>query len=253
MTPVHDVHVISLRRSVQRRDEFLRRNGHLRCTVFDAIDGQELTREQLRETGLFAPALERTYTPGAYGCALSQHALWQRAASVAGPTTIAEDDAVFREDFASAAAAVIAQLPADWDFVLWGWNFDSSLVVQLLAGVSPAAMVFDQRRLRGGIDRFVKLRDPVIPLRLHNCLGTPAYTVSPRGAARLLSLCFPLTELTLQVPLVPNVIPNTGLDIAMNTAFPNLSAWVCFPPLAVTPNDRGTSTVQVPHAGTLPA
>lgn len=238
------LHVISLARTADRRAEFARRNAHLAWTWFEAVDGHALSREEIAATGHFAGPLAARYTPGAVGCALSHRALWEQTASTNAAITIAEDDAVLRGDFAEASAALVAGLPADWDMVLWGWNFDSSLVVQALPGVSAAAMLFDQQRLRGALADFQDLRDPVLPLRLNACFGMPAYSVSARGAAKLLSLCFPLTEVTMRVPLVHADVTNTGVDVAMNVAYPNLSAWACFPPLAVTPNDLERSTVQ---------
>ncbi len=48
---------------------------------------------------------------------------------------MAEDDAVFREDFVAAQAEFLDKLLPGWDFVLWGWNFDSMLSVRILPGV----------------------------------------------------------------------------------------------------------------------
>jgi hypothetical protein len=36
-------------------------------------------------------------------------------------------------------------------------------------------------------------------------------------------------------------LPNIGIDVSMNAAFPNTRSFACFPPLAVTPNVRGTA------------
>lgn len=245
------IRVISLKRTPQRLESFGRRNAHLPWTMHEAVDGARLQPDAVAAAGLFAPALARSYTAGAIGCAMSHRQLWLQAAGSGRALTVAEDDAVFRGDFGTSSQALLARLPAGWDFVLWGWNFDSSLVVQMLPGISPAALLFDQPRLRASLDEFQALRDPVLPLRLDKCFGMPAYTVSAAGAARLLRLCFPLTELLLRVPLVHADVPNTGVDVAMNAAYPNLSAWACFPPLVVTPNELERSTVQerpVPHA-----
>lgn len=238
------IRVITLQRTPERLEAFEHRNSHLPWAVHEAVDGTRLSADDVAASGLFAPALAQTYTTGALGCALSHRELWQQAVESGSPLTIAEDDAVFRGDFLASSRALLQRLPADWDFVLWGWNFDSSLVVHMLPGVSPAALLFDQARLRASLGVFQDLRDPVLPLRLDKCFGMPAYSVSAAGAARLLRLCFPLTELLLRVPLVHAVVPNTGVDVAMNAAYPNLSAWACFPPLVVTPNELERSTVQ---------
>lgn len=242
------IRVISLQRTPKRLAAFEQHNAHLPWSRHEAVDGERLSAEDVAASGLFTPAVAQSYTAGALGCAMSHRQLWLQAAEAGEPLTIAEDDAVFRGDFPAASQALLAQLPADWDFVLWGWNFDASLVVQLLPGVSPAALLFDQRRLRASLAEFQALRVPSLPLRLDKCFGIPAYTVSAAGARHLLRLCFPLTALTLRVPLIHSDVRNTGIDIAMNAAYPNLSAWACFPPLAVTPNEAERSTVQVSAA-----
>src|SRR6478609_9057407 len=98
MHPVASVKVISLERSVERRAEFARRNPRLAYEFFTAVDGVALSPQAVAATGLFQPGLD--YTAGAFGVALSHHALWDETIRTGAPLTIAEDDAVFREDFA---------------------------------------------------------------------------------------------------------------------------------------------------------
>jgi glycosyl transferase family 25 len=241
---LHPIRVISLQRTPERRQAFLDRNGHLPTSFFDAVDGARLSPEDIAATGLFAPALARTYTPGAYGCALSHWQLWGEAIDRGEPVTVAEDDAIFRRDFAERSQEVLARLPAGWDVVLWGWNFDSVLSVHAMPGVTPAAMVFDQALLRGSLDIFQRSTDPVLALRLDRCFGNPAYTISAAGAQRLRRLCFPLAELSVRFPLLNREYPNLGIDMAMNAAYSNTASYVSFPALAVTCNDHATSTVQ---------
>jgi hypothetical protein len=80
-------------------------------------------------------------------------------------------------------------------------------------------------------------------LRLHRALGTVCYTVSPKGAAKLTALCVPLAPQRVYFPLLDRESDNTGIDIAMNAAYPQLAAYVGFPPLALTLNDPALSTV----------
>jgi GR25 family glycosyltransferase involved in LPS biosynthesis len=241
---LHPIRVISLQRTPERRQAFLGRNGHLPSTFFDAVDGARLTPEDIAATGLFAPGLARTYTAGAYGCALSHWQLWGEVIERRAPLTIVEDDAVFRHDFAERSQEVLARLPDGWDMVVWAWNFDSVLSVHAMPGVTPAAMVFDQALLRGSLDTFQRSTDPVLPLRLDRCFGVPAYTISAAGAERLRRLCFPLAELSVRFPILNREFPNLGIDMALNAAYSSTSTWVSFPALAVTCNDLATSTIQ---------
>jgi glycosyl transferase family 25 len=96
---LHPIRVISLQRTPERRQAFLGRNGHLPSSFFDAVDGERLTPEDIAATGLFAPALARTYTPGAYGCALSHWKLWGEAIDSRRAAHRGRGRRVFRFDF----------------------------------------------------------------------------------------------------------------------------------------------------------
>jgi glycosyl transferase family 25 len=235
------VQIISLERSTARRTEFARRNRCLAFEFFDAVDGAALTREAVAASGLFAPGLH--YTAGAHGAALSHHALWTRAAAGAAPLTIAEDDVIFREDFAAAHEDILAGLLPGWDMVLWGWNFDSILALRLLPGL-PGVMAFDPGTVAKALAGFAYTTTRPQAFRLDVAFGLPAYTISPNGAKKLLARAFPLADFTRTLPLMPQAVRNDGIDTALTNIYPSVDAYVCFPPLAMTPNDRAASTIQ---------
>ncbi len=238
---MNPVQVISLERTPQRRSEFARRNPHLDYQFFDAVDGAALTPEAIAATGLFGPGLP--YTRGAYGVALSHHALWQKTIALAEPMTIAEDDAIFREDFAVARAQMLEGMLPGWDMVLWGWNFDSVMGLRVVPGM-PAAMAFDQRAMLAALPGFRFTTTRPQAFRLDFAFGLPAYTISPGGAKKLTARCFPLTDFTTAVPILPQPVRNEGLDVALSRAYPLTDSYACFPPLALSPNDRAASTIQ---------
>jgi len=238
---MRSVQVISLERTPERRLNFARRNPHLDFAFFNAVDGAALTPEAIAATGLFRPGLP--YTRGAFGVALSHHALWQQAMALGEPLTIAEDDAIFREDFENARAELLATLQPGWDMVLWGWNFDSVLQLRVLPGM-PAAMAFDQQAMLAALPGFAFTTTRPQAFRLDIAFGLPAYTVSPGGAKKLLARCFPLTDFTRQVPILPQPVRNEGIDTALTQIYPSTDSYACFPPLALSPNDRAASTIQ---------
>jgi GR25 family glycosyltransferase involved in LPS biosynthesis len=234
------VKVISLERSVERRAEFRHHNSHLDYEFFNAVDGLALAPETVAGCGLFQAGLP--YQTGAYGAALSHYSLWREAIRTGRPLTVAEDDAIFRLDFAQAHAALLSGLAPDWDIVLWGWNLDSILAIELLPGVSTT-MYFDYVQLLEKIDEFRRGASRSRLFRLDKCFGLPAYSISPEGARKLTSQCFPLANFTLSVPLIGNV-PNFGLDVATSRIYGALNSFVSFPLLAMTRNDRLASTIQ---------
>jgi GR25 family glycosyltransferase involved in LPS biosynthesis len=236
------VKVISLARTQDRRDAFARQNPHLAFEFFEAVDGRALGEEQLRDPQLFVQPLK--YTRGAYGCALSHLQLWDQAIALGQPVTVAEDDAVFRNDFHEQSKAVMAQLPQDWDLVMWGWNFDSILSLMSMAGVSPAIMVFNQDVLCENIANFQASTTRSHPLGLDRCFGTVAYTISPAGARRFRQQCFPIRHFDLYFPVLDKELANSGIDIAMNAIYADTQSFAAFPPLVATRNERNVSTVQ---------
>jgi GR25 family glycosyltransferase involved in LPS biosynthesis len=236
-----DIRVISLARHAKRRAEFRNRNAHVAASFFDAVDGDALTPDEIAGSGLFTPEVAATYGPHAYGAAMSHWRLWKDAAAGTGPVTIAEDDAVFRADFNERSAEVLASLPKGWDVVLWGWNFDSVLSVLPMRGVTPVAMLFDQDAMRGALDEFQALEEPVRALPLEKAFGLLAYTVSPTGAARLIERCFPQRPQEVFLPAYGRYLSNIGVDVAAAAAYRELRSFACFPPLAISPNRRGES------------
>jgi glycosyl transferase, family 25 len=157
--------------------------------------------------------------------------------------TVAEDDAVFNRHFSGKAAGVLHELPADWDIVLWGWNFDAILHVELIDGLKRSVMRFDHARLEHRIGEFQNTDYRVLPLRLLAAFGIVCYSVSPRGARRLLDRCFPLANELISIPGCRRRLPNTSVAHVMNKHYGDLKSYVSFPPLVWTENDKQSSDV----------
>jgi glycosyl transferase, family 25 len=239
------IHLINLDRSTERLAEFRRHNSHLEDVErFSAIDGSKEDMASLVRRGLFEPGVPEAYGAGAVGAALSHLALWTRAIERKETLTVCEDDAIFNHGFVAAAERVIADLPSDWDFILWGWNFDAHLLFELLPGVSPCLCCFDEATMRQGIHAFQHRAIAPQSFKLIRALGIPCYSVSAKGARALKAACFPSARIKVHFPGLDRHLPNFGVDVMMNHAFPNLKAFVSFPPLAITPNELKTSTIQ---------
>ncbi len=237
------VYVISLERSPERLATFLARNAHLENVErARAVDGEMIDRNDLLARGVIAPGLG--YSQARLGCAMSHACLWQIVAAGDAPVTIAEDDAIFRHDFAGTASRLLAGLPADWDLVLWGWNFNSVLALDLIPGVSSAVVIGDIAALRQNVARFQASLLPVSLFRLLRAHGMPGYSLSPAGARKLIRLCLPLRPLDVQFPVVGPLTRNDGIDIAMSAALPRMQAFVGLPPLVASENRPETSTIQ---------
>jgi hypothetical protein len=114
-----------------------------------------------------------------------------------------------------------------------------------LPGVSPCLCCFDEERMRAGIAAFQDRA--VVPqvFRLQRALGIPCYSISAKGARVLKAACVPLARIKVYFPGLDRHLPDFGIDIMMNNAYPQITAFVSFPPLVITRNEIGKSTVQI--------
>ncbi|MBL9080867.1 MAG: glycosyltransferase family 25 protein [Planctomycetales bacterium] len=238
-----DIHFLNLDRRTDRQEQFLRHNSSIgTLSRISATDGSQLDREQLVKDRVIEPDLAH-FSPGAIGNAVSHYHFWQRCAAGTQPVTIAEDDAVFNYGFAPAADKVLQQLPAEWDIILWGFNFNSILHVGLFDGLNESVLHFSRSQLGDDQTAYQRRTIHPTPLRLVNAFGLVCYSISPGGARRLLERCFPLCNELVSVPGLKAEIHNMTLDTEMNRHFGSLEAFVCFPPLVWTENDRTQSDV----------
>ncbi len=237
------VFYLNLLKRKDRNDEFLRRNSPgADCRRVDAPEGRLPRVEELLAHGIIAEPLE-AYSPGVLACAISHKELWEQAVSSGTALTIAEDDAVLNRRFSEKAAKVLAALPADWDLILWGWNFDSILHCDIIPGLKDCVMRFDPSPLREGQDRFQDIDVDPIAMRLFGAFGIFCYTVSPKGARLLRQYCFPLRNELVPIPGLGGRLMNFSLDVVMNKYYRLMKAYVSLPPLAWSENDKTTSSL----------
>ena len=231
-------HVISLQRTPQRFAEFRSRNSHLKdYRIFPAIDGSTVDLGQLQSEGYLDNTL--TYSLGAIGNALSHIKLWELASAGGEVLTIVEDDSLLHHDFCAISRDVLSQMPRDWDLVIWGWNFDGAFAVDF--GLGPSQAIFDPKAMRAGMDRY--LRTPVSPSlrKLIVAFGMHCYSISQNGAKKFLSIICPLRNMRVVTSI--REFDNRGLDAMMNNFYPSLSCYAAIPPVALTINDKGVSTI----------
>ncbi|MBC6417928.1 MAG: glycosyltransferase family 25 protein [Prochloron sp. SP5CPC1] len=135
--------VLNLKRRSDRREKFqqLNRQSDIQFVWVEAIEGRELDISQLIEQGLLFRQYEH-FTPGQLGNAMSHRMLWQQCVEKDTPLIICEDDAVLRQDFAAGFTHIYQQLPATWDCVFFGYNFDSILDIEIIPGVNLQGSFF---------------------------------------------------------------------------------------------------------------
>jgi len=236
------INLINLDRSPDRLAEFTRNNSFLpQIRRFSGIDGKSLDLAALVAEGLLAP--DTPWSVGAIGSSLSHVRLWEEAIETRRAVTICEDDVVFNRHFTTASRALLHALPSGWDFVLWGWNFDVYTAYELVRGAGTCVAHLDQASLAQGLAEFQVQRFTPQPFRLIRAFGQPCYTISPRGAAALRQACLPLRAATVQLPEVGGHVVAQDVGVLAPGTYPAINAYLCWPPLAATPNDPTRSTV----------
>jgi GR25 family glycosyltransferase involved in LPS biosynthesis len=246
LTPISksvvQIRLINLDRSTDRLAEFQKRNAHLRDVVrFTAIDGQLLDREKLIKEDIITR--DCSYDNGSLGCAMSHITLWRMAVDEQRTITIAEDDAIFSYTFEGQAERVLALLPEDWDVILWGWNFDAPLRIDMLPGVSGATVRCNQEHMRQNIEQFQRLQIAPVLVKVLHSWGTMCCTVSPKGAQALLNICLPLRPTLIDIPGYDRRFEAKSLDAMLNAAHTSLKSFLCIPPLVVSENRHKVSTI----------
>jgi hypothetical protein len=105
-------------------------------------------------------------------------------------------------------------------------------------------VAFNHAQTALALAAFGKARPEPAAWRLEFSFGLPCYSITPAGARKFLAGCFPVTDFTRALPTLPQPIRNRGIDSAMIRVYPGADAFVAFPPLVVTKNDRARSTTQ---------
>jgi glycosyl transferase family 25 len=240
MATASDTIVINLDRTPERMRNFIETNPHLSHAIrFSAIDGKLVSRSKLVESGQFREPI--FYSDGALGNMLSHRGVWEIAAARDNYLTVFEDDAIVHQDFTARASKLIEALKSDWDIVLWGWNFDESMSFDIFPGV-PCLAHFSQSDLRALSHKIQKMDFAPTLHKLRYAFGTMAYSISPKGAQKLLNLTVPNEPFLCRVPLFHLEVENTGTDSVMTVLYNQLDAFACLPPLVVTRNLHAQST-----------
>src|SRR5260221_4831648 len=193
-----DVHLINLDRATDRLARFREINGHVgNVHRFAAVDGAAVDTPSLVSRGVLGPGIRRFYSTGAIGCALSHVALWDQVARTGNSSTICEDDAIFHSRFDAWSAQLMGALPADWDIVYWGWNYDSPLAFKM-PGMATCLALCDYENVRVKTPDFQEYVVAPTLVRLEQAFGTVCYSLSPAAARALTAFCLPIRW--MQVP-----------------------------------------------------
>ena len=240
-----DIYLINLDRSTDRLREFTAINTHLGVVRrFSAVDGAALSLPNLIERKLVEPGIGAFYTAGALGNAFSHLMLWERVGGQSDPVTVCEDDAIFHRDFRATSERLLAGIPADWDIVMWGWNYDSPLEIRM-PGLATAVLLCDYTGVQLRTAEFQSHPLSSVLLPLCQAFGLACYSISPSGARKLRNFCTPIRAMSIPCRGAKGGnVPNIGIDLMMSAAFRHMKAFVSMTPLVISTNEWNRSTVR---------
>lgn len=219
---------------------FCTRNGGAGLSFhhFAAVDGAKIKdRSELR--GILADDAQG-YSRGGVGCAMSHAALWRQCAASTENFVIFEDDAVLRDDFVQKSQALLASARS-WDIIFFGCNTDTIVSIPYAGGIDFTGQFSTLYPKPEQIAAFTTLTDEVNLLRLKFSFGLCGYAVSPAGAQKLIAYTLPMDNRPVYIAPEDRTIPAYSIDCMMIDAYTRMEAYMCFPPLVMTPNDQATS------------
>ena len=130
--------VISLKRTPQRLDDFLRRNSHTlkewNVHLLEGIDGSQHS-ELFKKSRLVSSNVLKRWTPGAIGSALSHMLSWRLCVQLGKPMVVVEDDAILSKTLKQNLLMLLRSISDQPPFLLLGWNLDSLLQAELEPGL----------------------------------------------------------------------------------------------------------------------
>jgi GR25 family glycosyltransferase involved in LPS biosynthesis len=240
-----DCRVINLARHGQRLKRFFEQNEAVGLHIerFEAIEGSTVDIAKAIAGGVVTS--RANFSQGAIGVAMSHRAIWHETIERRKHAIVFEDDTVLRSDIGDVLPPLVSQLGNDWDIVLLGYNTDSILDLELWAGGIDLRGHFSiPYPTSVQLTAFIASKEPVGIYKLNAAFGLCGYAISPRGAKRLISACFPMDKLVIPIPALGRNITSSGLDSVLNAFFKQISAYACFTPLVVPINDPSSSSTR---------
>jgi GR25 family glycosyltransferase involved in LPS biosynthesis len=165
------------------------------------------------------------------------------------PVTIFEDDAVLVGNFDEKSKALIDEVGTEWDLIQWGYNWDSYLDIRYPEKNGPVfrvGLLSEKEKFSEETFRNSNVNSKLFPLV--STFGMHAYTISPKGAKKLLQHYPRITDIYIDnINLLNQGYWALSLDMVLNSFYDKNECYVALPPLSYVVNDKQASVIWNPN------
>ena len=215
-------------------EQFLKLNAHVSDLVRSVgISEQTLDVQAMQQMNLISA--ECLFSRAALAQALSHISLWGNVAQHQTAAHVFESNTVLCANFEAESTRILASLPHDWDFVLWGNAPGATLQFDILPDLALFTGAVQPPYSAHGAGALSEMEVTSLAFPLLSTQSVSGYAISPTGAEKLIKACVPLTSTT-----VPATNPQDGgapaqtLPQLMSLHYSTMKAFVCVPPLCMT-------------------
>ncbi len=214
-------------------ERFLQLNAHVPDLVRSVgVAQQELDVRAMQQMNLISA--ECLFSQAAFAQALSHVSLWGNVARHQTPAHVFASNAVLCANFEAESTRILASLPQNWDFVLWGNTPGATLQLDILPELALFTGAVQPPYSARGAAALSEMEVTSLAFPLLSTPSVCGYAISPTGADKLIKACLPLTSTT-----VPAANPNDGgapaqtLEQLMSLHYSTINAYACVPPLCM--------------------
>ena len=245
-------YVISTEIYKDRLDNFFESNDSVSdCKVVMGINAQKIVKDAAAAEEIAAHTSNATLWPiGSICCGLAHLQIMRECLESNEPVTIFEDDAILVSNFDIKSKALLEQIGNDWDLIQWGFNWDSFLYIrfpQKNGSIIKIQAISEIEKLN--LDAFKDSGQASVLFPLVTSFGMHAYSISPKGAKKILEKYPTVTDLFVNNM---NLLGNghgywsLSLDMVLNSFYDSNNCFISFPPLSYSANDKQASAIWNP-------
>ena len=246
-----EIVAITLDKKGKRYKDFEEYNSHLKINPFEAIIGKNLTKEKILEENLATLDLishDTFFSHGAFGCAASHKAIWEESLRRKKEFLVFEDDCYTHPQIGEFIKDNLKILNS-CDICFFGLTTNSVVEVLSPQGIQFSKIYFDPAYPKPDWINNAFSKTSIKNIIFNKFLtgfGYWAYYVTPKGAAKLINLIFPLSLKTTKIPLIRSGqaadMPCISIDRAGCAIYKHIDALMTYPFLAYNQNSHKSTT-----------